>query len=89
MLIDNVSGAFTSRGVEWPGGPGLYESTSASGTQGNDFERLGPDGVTWILIAKTTGNVVVNFDFNKSQVRIVQGAGTNVFADVSTRRFSP
>lgn len=91
MLIDNESGAFASGGVNWPGGPGLFESTSAGDDQVVDLERLGGDDVTWVSIGDLvplTGNGVVDFDLDKCVLRANMASGTAVFADVKTRRVS-
>ena len=90
MLIDNVSGAFDSRGIEWPGGPGLFETASASAGQTTELQRLGGDNITWVIVGVSMeGNVVINFDLDKSTIRLSQASGTNVFADIKSRRFSP
>ena len=91
MLIDNVSGAFDSRGIDYTGGPGLFESTSTADDQVVTLQRLGGDDVTWVDVgdlATIIGNGVVNFNLDKSQIRLSQASGTNVFGDIKTRRIS-
>jgi len=92
MLIDNESGVFRSKAVQWPGGPGLFHVTSVSNSHSVDLERLGSDGVTWVLLSsafKIAANAVVNFDLDKCTLRADMAAGTDVFADIETRRYSP
>ena len=88
MLIDNETGAFVSKEVQWPGGPGLFESTSVANGQVVTIERLGGDGATWVPIGDLmplTGNGVVNFDLDRCTIRADMASGTLVFADVKTR----
>ena len=93
MLLDNISGAFDSRGVEWPGGPGLAEATSVLNNQIVELQRLGGDGVTWVAVSedvKFSGNAIGNFDVDRgAMLRLSQASGTNVFGDISTTRISP
>ena len=91
MLINDESGAFISRAIDWPGGPGLIESASGPNDQVLELQRLGPDGVSWSAVAeevKLVGNAVGNFNLDKSRIRIDMTSGVNVFADVKTRRIS-
>lgn len=92
MQIDNETGAFTGTPIQWPAGPGLFHSTSVLDDQVVKVERLGGDGVTWVDVgasATITGNGVLNFDLDRCTLRLNMGSGTSVFADITTRRFSP
>ena len=89
MLIENETGAFQSKQVAWPGGPGIFHSTSVTGDQVVTLEKLGGNGVTWVPlgdIAMLTGNGMVNFNLEKGAIlRADRASGTAVFADVETR----
>lgn len=92
MLIDNETGAFTSKPMNWPGGPGSFHTTSVANDQVVALERLGDNGLTWVIVGDLgllTGNGIVNFDLGKSTLRLDQASGTQVFADITTRRISP
>lgn len=90
MLIDNGSGILKSGTVEWPGGPGIFESTSVADDQVVRLMRLGGDGITFIPVgADAVGNAVVEFSLDKAPIRLDMDSGTDVYADVSTRRYSP
>lgn len=90
MLIDGETGAFISKQINYPGGPGLVEITAAADDPTVALERLGGNGLTWVVIELTTiSNTVINIDLDKCILRLDQAAGTNVFADIKTRRISP
>ena len=92
MQIENESGAFQGKPVDWPGGPGIFESTSVANDQVVALERLGGNGLTWVPVGDNgiaTGNSVVAFTLDKSIVRLDMASGTSVYADIKTRRFSP
>ena len=92
MQIENGSGALTGTPIEWPGGPGIFESTSVANDQVVALERLGGNGLTWVPVgdnAIQTGNAVVAFTLDRSMIRLDMASGTSVYADVKTRRFSP
>jgi len=92
MLIDNETGVFQSRRMDWNGGPGLFHVTSTLNNQVVALERLGGNDATWVPVGDLgvlTGNGIVNFDLDKCILRLDQASGTNVFGDITTRRFSP
>ena len=89
MLIQNETGAFQSKQVAWPGGPGIFHSTSPINDQVVALERLGGNGLTWVPLgdlAIITGNGMVNFDVEKGAIlRADMASGTGVYADIETR----
>ena len=92
MLIDNETGAFNSAPMQWPAGPGLFHTTSVLDDQVVTLVRLGGNGVTWVPVgadAQITGNGVLNFDLDRCTLRLNMASGTNVFGDITTRRYSP
>ena len=91
MQIENGSGVLQGSPIEWSAGPGLFHSTSAGDAQVVTLERLGGDGITWIDVgdnAVLTGNGVVIFDLDRCIIRLAMASGTNVFADITTRKYS-
>ena len=91
MQIDNESGAFIARQIQWPGGPGTFHSTSAGNNQVVTLERLGGDNITWVPVgdlAEATGNSVVDFGLDRCTLRLNMASGNSVFADITTRRYS-
>ncbi len=89
MLIDGETGAFISRQIDYPGGPGLVEIAAAADDPVVALERLGGNDLTWVIIEFTNGdNAVINFTLDKCILRLGQTSGTNVFADIKTRRIS-
>ena len=92
MQIDNESGVFQGTPIQWPGGPGTFHSTSVFNDQVVALERLGGNGVTWVPVgdlAIITGNGVVDFGLDRCTLRLDMASGTDVFADITTRRYSP